>query len=114
LKELLEELIRVPGVSGFEDDIRENIAKKVRAMGLKPTEDNIGDLMATVGDKGPHVLFIAHMDELGLVVSKLEDQEGRGDRRPHARRQGCRDQDSEGACQGCSGAQTTPSHDGPR
>ncbi len=72
MKELLEELIRVPGVSGFEDDIRENIAKKVKAMGLKPTEDNIGDLMVTVGDKGPHVLFIAHMDELGLVVSKLE------------------------------------------
>jgi putative aminopeptidase FrvX len=68
----LEELIKVPGVSGFEDDIRENIGKKVKAMGLKPTEDNIGDLLVTVGDKGPHVLFIAHMDELGLIVSKLE------------------------------------------
>lgn len=59
-------------MSGFEDDIRENIGKKVKAMGLKPTEDNIGDLLVTVGDKGPHVLFIAHMDELGLIVSKLE------------------------------------------
>lgn len=68
----MEELIKVPGVSGFEDDIRENIGKKVKAMGLKPTEDNIGDLLVTVGDKGPHVLFIAHMDELGLIVSKLE------------------------------------------
>jgi putative aminopeptidase FrvX len=68
----LEELIKVPGVSGFEDDIRENIGKKVKAMGLKPTEDNIGDLLVIVGDKGPHVLFIAHMDELGLIVSKLE------------------------------------------
>jgi putative aminopeptidase FrvX len=73
LKELLEELIRVPGVSGFEDDIRENIAKKVRAMGLKATEDNIGNLITVLGDKGPHVLFIAHMDELGLIVSKLEE-----------------------------------------
>jgi putative aminopeptidase FrvX len=73
LKELLEELIRVPGVSGFEDDIRENIAKKVEAMGLKPAEDNLGDLIVTVGERGPHVLFIAHMDELGLIVSKLED-----------------------------------------
>jgi putative aminopeptidase FrvX len=72
LRELLEELIKVPGVSGFEDDIRENIGKKVKAMGLKPTEDNIGDLLVIVGDKGPHVLFIAHMDELGLIVSKLE------------------------------------------
>ncbi len=73
MKELLEELIRVPGVSGFEDDIRENIADKVKAMGLKSTEDNLGDLIVKVGEKGPHVLFIAHMDELGLIVSKLED-----------------------------------------
>lgn len=68
----MEELIRVPGVSGFEDDIRENIRAKVEAMGLEATEDNIGDLLVTVGNKGPHVLFIAHMDELGLIVSKLE------------------------------------------
>lgn len=72
MKELLEEMIMVPGVSGFEDDIREYIRKKVEAMGLRTREDNIGDLLTVVGDKGPHVLFIAHMDELGLIVSKLE------------------------------------------
>jgi putative aminopeptidase FrvX len=72
LKELLEEMIRVPGVSGFEDDIRDYIKAKVEAMGLKPWEDNIGDLLVTLGDRGPHVVLIAHMDELGLIVSKLE------------------------------------------
>lgn len=72
MKELLEEMIMVPGVSGFEDDIREYIRKKVEAMGLRTREDNVGDLLTVVGDKGPHVLFIAHMDELGLIVSKLE------------------------------------------
>lgn len=72
MKELLEEMIRVPGVSGFEDDIRDYIRTKVEAMGLKPHEDNLGDLIVTVGDNGPHVVFIAHMDELGLIVSKLE------------------------------------------
>lgn len=59
-------------MSGFEDDIREYIRSKVEALGLKPWEDNVGDLLVTVGDKGPHVIFIAHMDELGLIVSKLE------------------------------------------
>jgi putative aminopeptidase FrvX len=72
VKELLEELIKVPGVSGFEDDIRDRIRKKVEAMGLSPTEDNLGDLLVTVGDKGPSVVMIAHMDELGLIVSKIE------------------------------------------
>ncbi len=72
MKELLEELIKVPGVSGFEDDIRDCIREKVEAMGLSPTEDNLGDLLVTVGDKGPSVVMIAHMDELGLIVSKIE------------------------------------------
>lgn len=72
MKELVEELIKVPGVTGFEDDIRECIRAKVKAMGLKAEEDNIGNLITTVGDKGPRVVFIAHMDELGLIVSKIE------------------------------------------
>jgi len=72
LRELLDELIRVPGVSGFEDDIRDCIRGKVEAMGLETEEDNIGNLIVTVGDKGPKVVFIAHMDELGLIVSKME------------------------------------------
>lgn len=66
-------MIKVPGVSGFEDDIRDCIRKKVEAMGLHTTEDNLGDLLVTLGDKGPSVVMIAHMDELGLIVSKIEE-----------------------------------------
>jgi putative aminopeptidase FrvX len=73
LKELLEELIRVPGVSGFEDDVREYLKKKVEALGVSAEEDNIGNLHTVIGDKGPLVMFIAHMDELGLIVTRIED-----------------------------------------
>src|SRR5512136_2435372 len=72
MKELLEEMIKVPGVSGFEDDIRDFIRSKVEALGLKAEEDNLGDLLVTVGSAGTHIVFIAHMDELGLIVSKFE------------------------------------------
>ena len=72
MRELLEQMIKVPGVSGFEDDIRDFIREKVEAMGLKTSEDNVGDLLTTVGDRGPHVVLIAHMDELGLIVSKID------------------------------------------
>jgi putative aminopeptidase FrvX len=72
MKELLEELIKVPGVSGFEESIRDCIREKVEAMGLKTHEDNIGNLITIVGDSGPKIVFIAHMDELGLVVTKIE------------------------------------------
>jgi len=73
IKQLLEEMIDVPGVSGFEEDIREYIRAKVEALGLKAEEDNLGDLITTVGITGPHVMFIAHMDELGLIVSKIDE-----------------------------------------
>ena len=59
-------------MSGFEDDIREFIKEKIEAMSLETSEDNLGDLLVTVGDQGPHVVLIAHMDELGLIVSKIE------------------------------------------
>jgi len=72
LKELLEELIKVPGVSGFEDEIREFIRARIRTMGLKPTEDNLGNLLISIGDKGPLMVFIAHMDELGFIVSRID------------------------------------------
>ena len=72
MKEMLEEMIKVPGVSGFEDDIRDYIRSKVEAIGLKAEEDNLGDLLVTLGSSGTHIVFIAHMDELGLIVSKLE------------------------------------------
>jgi len=73
MKEMLEEMIHVPGVSGYEQEIREHIRKKVVALGVKTSEDNIGNLISVVGDKGPLVMFIAHMDELGLIVTKIED-----------------------------------------
>jgi len=72
LRKELEELIKVPGVSGFEEDVREFIRGKIEAMGVKTREDNIGNLIAVVGDSGPSVVLVAHMDELGLIVTKLE------------------------------------------
>jgi putative aminopeptidase FrvX len=73
MKELIEEMIRIRGISGYEDEIREYLGAKVEAMGCEVHEDNIGNLITTVGSKGPHVVFIAHMDELGLIVTKMED-----------------------------------------
>ena len=72
MKELLEEMIRIPGVSGYEDEIRDFIRGRIEEMGLPTEEDNIGNLIATLGTKGPHIVFIAHMDELGLVVTNIE------------------------------------------
>lgn len=72
LKEYLEEMIRIPGVSGFEDDIRNYIRGKIEEQGLEAVEDNLGNLRVELGGSGPLAIFVAHMDELGLVVTNIE------------------------------------------
>jgi putative aminopeptidase FrvX len=70
--ELLKELVFTPGVSGWEDPVREVIKAKVSKYG-ETKVDALGNLTLTLG-KGPrHAIFVAHMDEIGLVVRHIED-----------------------------------------
>ena len=66
------ELVQVPGLSGYEDRVREDIKKRVEGLGRCFT-DPIGNLVLELGGDGPSVLLAAHMDELGLVVTNIED-----------------------------------------
>ena len=70
--ELLEELVKTPGMSGYEGPIREKINEKVKKFG-KTSIDGIGNLLLTIGEGKTHVAFVAHMDELGAVVSHIEE-----------------------------------------
>jgi len=69
---MLEEMIYVPGVSGYEEEIREHIRKKIAALGVKTTEDTSGTSSQS-SETRSLVMFIAHMDELGLIVTKIEE-----------------------------------------
>lgn len=71
LEEILE-LLSVPGVSGFEDPIREVLKAKAQWY-AKTSVDRMGNLHAEVGGKGPHIMLIAHMDENGFVITRIED-----------------------------------------
>lgn len=71
LEELVE-LLRVPGVSGFESRIRESIRSKVDSI-CDTRVDGMGNLYATIGSGNNHLLLVAHMDEVGMVVSKIEE-----------------------------------------
>ena len=72
VRELLEELIRIPGVSGYEDPVRDRIRELVKGYGMV-YEDSVGNLLLDLGGEGETVLLAAHMDELGLVVTHIED-----------------------------------------
>lgn len=70
--ELLREIIFLPGVSGWEDQVRNWIAERIKGYG-DPNVDALGNLTLTIGKGEKHALFVAHMDEIGLVVSHIED-----------------------------------------
>lgn len=67
---LLATLIARYGVSGAEGPVREEIARHLPAW-AKPETDAKGNLLVTVGQGDEHVLFVAHMDEVGFRVKEI-------------------------------------------
>ncbi len=73
LRSLVRELMLIPGLSGHEDRVRRRLARELAALGLATRSDRLGNLMATIeGGPGPSVMLFAHMDQLGLIVRKIE------------------------------------------
>lgn len=69
---LLADLMRTPGVSGFETDVRQKIRAQLPTW-AKSSVDEAGNLIVTVGEGKPHVLVCADMDEDGFFVSGITD-----------------------------------------
>ena len=70
--DLLKKLVYTPGVSGYEERIRETIISIVQKYG-NVFVDSIGNVVLELGEGTPIILLAAHMDELGLVVTNIED-----------------------------------------
>ncbi len=69
---LLEQLVETPGVSGREERVRALVEKEFIGLGATTTTDAMGNLIGHVPGKGPKVALMAHMDEVGFLVSKIE------------------------------------------
>jgi putative aminopeptidase len=74
LRSLTSELMLIPGLSGYEGRVRRRLAAELQQLGIASRTDRLGNLIATLdGDKArPTVMLIAHMDQLGFVVRKVE------------------------------------------
>jgi putative aminopeptidase FrvX len=68
--QLLAGLVDQYGVSTAEQPVREFIAKQLPAW-AKPTTDKAGNLTMTFGQGARHLVFVAHMDEVGFVVDSI-------------------------------------------
>lgn len=72
LTSLTQELMLIPGLSGYETRVRKRIAKEMKTLGFNPSTDMSGNLIATLHGESPAVMLFAHMDQLGFVVRKIE------------------------------------------
>jgi len=74
IRDLLAELMLIPGLAGHEGRVAAALAAHLRALGLEPRSDRLGNLSVTLpgDDSLPSVMVFTHMDQLGFVVRKIE------------------------------------------
>jgi endoglucanase len=71
---LLSKISETPGVSGFEQEIREVILKEITPFVDEITVDPLGNIIAIKKgeDRSKKVMIPAHMDEIGFIVTHID------------------------------------------
>lgn len=70
----LSRLILEPGPPGFEDRVRRLILKMIRDRVDDVKIDNMGNLIARIGNGPFKIMVSAHMDEVGFMVSHVDSR----------------------------------------
>ncbi len=72
MKDLIKKLTLAFGVSGFENEISEIIREELGSIS-DISKDKIGNIYCKMknGKRNPKIVFIAHMDEIGFMVSDI-------------------------------------------
>lgn len=68
----LKRLLTISGVSGFEDAVREYLVSELPES-VDYRIDRVGNLIVKVGEGSPALLYVAHMDEIGFLVTGICD-----------------------------------------
>jgi tetrahedral aminopeptidase len=77
MKSLIQKLVETPGPSGFEYAIRDVIREEITDFADELRVDALGSLIAKKGTKteqGLRVMVSAHIDEIGLMVTHIDDK----------------------------------------
>lgn len=73
LEKFLTEITAIPGVPGYEKDVGDYVAREFGKYADEIRRDAMENVIARVGSGGPKVMISAHQDEIGLMVTKIED-----------------------------------------
>ena len=68
---LLKDLTELKGMSGYEKDVRVYIENEFAKLDVEVIHDNIGGVGAISKGTGPKILVAGHMDEIGLMVTRI-------------------------------------------
>lgn len=74
MKRLVKELTESFGPSGNEDVIRKTIIEKIKPFADSINIDKIGNIIARKGTSGEKLMLAAHMDEIGVIVTHIDDK----------------------------------------
>jgi len=69
----LKKLLSIPGVSGAEQKVADMVLDSC-PQHLKIQKDEMGNVWFTVGSGRPHLVFVAHTDEIGYMVKEITEQ----------------------------------------
>ncbi len=72
LEQFLREVIAQPGLTGHEGPVARLIADKFRPLCDEVYITSTNSVIARKKGNGPKVMFAAHLDEIGLMVTKVE------------------------------------------
>lgn len=76
MKELFKELSQASGAGGDEGDVRRIVRRELEGVVDEMRIDRMGNLFASLEGSGPDapvLMFTAHLDEIGLMVSRVEE-----------------------------------------
>jgi len=74
--EILKELLSVPSPPGREEKVAEIVRKHLDSIGYSHETDSCGNVLVRIQGKNleaPTTIFAAHMDEIAVVVSSIEE-----------------------------------------
>ena len=71
--EFLKKVTAVPGVTGNEGEAARFIAEAFRPLCDEVTIDRMNSVICHKKGSGPRVIICAHLDEIGMMVSKIEE-----------------------------------------
>ncbi|MFQ5592980.1 MAG: M42 family metallopeptidase [Anaerolineae bacterium] len=77
MKTLIQKLCQAYGPSGNEEQIREILIDEIKALVDEYQVDTLGNLVAvrrSAEGNGKRVMLAAHMDEIGVIVTHIDDQ----------------------------------------